>query len=48
MSRLTRKYYRLIESYIYEKDELSDILLALNANLEKSTELESKGVSLER
>jgi hypothetical protein len=46
IKKLTKKYYSLIESYIYEKEELSDILAALNANLEKSTELEDKGISL--
>lgn len=37
IKRLTKKYYALIETYIFEKEELSDILAALNANLEKST-----------
>jgi hypothetical protein len=33
IKKIAKSYYSLIESYIYEKDELSDILAALNANL---------------
>ena len=48
IQRVTDNFYSIIESSIYEKDELSDILESLNVILIKSTEMELKGISLER
>jgi hypothetical protein len=48
IQKLTKNYYLLIESYVYEKDELAEILQTLSIVLEASAEMQSKGVTLER
>jgi hypothetical protein len=48
VQRLARDYYALIEPYVYEKDELAEILQTLSMVLEASAELQAKGVTLER
>lgn len=48
VQRLAKDYYSLIEPYVYEKDELAEILQTLSLVLDASAELETKGVTLER
>lgn len=46
VQRLAKDYYALIEPYVYEKDELAEILQTLSMVLEASAELQAKGVTL--
>ena len=51
ISDVTQKFYHNIESSSYEKEEVSDVLEALEALdviLETSTDFESKGVNLSK
>lgn len=48
ISDFTKEFYQTIEPCVYEREELSEVLEALEAILESSTELESKGIDLSR
>ena len=46
IKKVTKKFYSVVQSHIYEKDQLAEILKSLNIILMKSMELELKGISL--
>lgn len=48
LSELCKEFYQVVEPCVYEKEELSEVLEALEIILESSAELESKGVNLSR